>query len=328
MNRRRFFLTSLAGALSGVTAPVAVEAQQPKIRRVGVLSPGPAPPLDPFDQRTVFEAALRDFGWVPGTSVSIAYRYAEGDADRLLGYAREFAGLPVDVLVARSSYSIRAARQATKTVPIVMSAALDPVGAGFVASLSRPGGNITGLALRAENVADKQLQLLHEAVPTVSDIGVLYDARIPLGRGVVVTAHALRLNIHDYPVPRASELGRAFTSMKSARIGAVIVGADPLFMDARLKEIASLATGNGLPSISAFREFPDSGGLMSYGADVREIHRRSASFVDKILKGAKPADLPVEQPTKFELVINLKTAKALGLTIPPSLLLRADQVIE
>ena len=325
MDRRRFLLTSLAGALA---APLAGEAQTAKPPRVGVLSPGVPPPMDPFDQRTVFESALRELGRVPGTSVTIEYRYAQGDADRLVTYARELITLPVDVLVARSGFAISAARKLTKTIPIVMSAAVDPVREGFVMSLSRPGGNVTGLALLAENVDDKQFELLHEVVPTISTIAVLYNAQTRPRRSLAATARALRVNVEDYPITRTSELTPAFAAMKRAGIGAVVIRADPLLLDAQAKELALAAARERLPSISYFREFPESGGLMSYGADVRDLHRRSAAFVDKILRGAKAADLPVEQPTKFELVINATTAKVLGLTIPPSLLLRADQVIE
>ena len=284
--------------------------------------------MDPFDQRTVFETALRGLGWVPGASVTIEYRYAQGDADRLVNHARELVAMPVDVLVARSDFAISAAKKLTKRIPIVMSAAVDPVREGFVASLSRPGGNVTGLTLLAEDVDDKQFELLHEVVPTVSTIAVLYNAQTRPRRPLAATAHALRMHVEEYPVTRASELVPAFAAMKRARIGAVVVRADSLLLDAQVKELASLAASERLPSMSHFRTFSESGGLMSYGADVRDLHRRSAAFVDKILRGATPANIPVEQPTKFELVINLKTAKVLGLSIPSSLLARADQVIE
>jgi ABC-type uncharacterized transport system substrate-binding protein len=209
-----------------------------------------------------------------------------------------------------------------------MSATQDPIREGFVASLGHPGGNITGLTLRAEDLYGKQLELLKDAVPKLSRVAVLHIASYPRRPEVDRAARALRLEVKEFPVTSAQDIKPAFAAMKLGRMGAVLVPGDPLIFDAHREEIVVLAASHALPSIYSFREFSQSGGLMSYAADLRDIHRRSATYVDKILKGTKPADLPVEQPTKFELVINLKTAKALGLTISQSLLLRADQVIE
>jgi putative ABC transport system substrate-binding protein len=321
---RRVFVTGLAAVLA---APLAVDAQQSgQVPRVGVLSPGYPPPNDPFDQRAIFEAGLRDLGWKPAVTINIEYRYAAGDAARLMTDAQDLVKLPVDVLVARSAPAIRAARRATSSIPIVMSASLDPIQEGFVASLSRPGGTTTGWTLLAENLDGKQLELLGAAMPKLSTVGFLQNPRTRRYPPVAGVAQQLGVELREFAIASRSQIAPAFAAMKEARMGAMVIRPDTLILDARAKDIAIIAARYGVPAISAFREFPEFGGLMSYGADLRDIHRRSASFVDKILKGAKPADIPLEQPTKFELVINLKTA--LGLTIPPPLLLRADQVIE
>jgi putative ABC transport system substrate-binding protein len=268
--------TLLAAAVLLLAGSVAAQAQPlGAIPRVGVLRPGNPPPGD-FGQREAFEGGLRDLGWTPGPSILIEYRYAQGKPERLPQLAAELVRLPVDVIVASATAGVRAAQQATRTIPIVMSTLPDPLGEGLIASLARPGGNTTGLIL-------------------VSD---------------------------------AKDLARTFAAMGQARVGAILVRRDTLVVERNRAEVVGLAAHRRLPAVYSFREFPDSGGFMSYGANVNDIHRRSATFVDKILKGAKPADLPIERPTKFELVINLKTAKALGLTIPQSVLLRADQIIE
>jgi ABC-type uncharacterized transport system substrate-binding protein len=261
-------------------------------------------------------------------TIVVEYRYAEGDHERLVGQAQELARLPVDVIVARSAVAIRAAQQATHTIPIVMSAGLDPVRQGLVSSLAHPEGNITGLSLQAEDLAGKQLEMLKQAVPRLSRVAFLRHFSIPLQAEIHRAARDLRLEVKEFLVARAAELAPAFAAMKRAHVGAVMVPADALLLDSARDQIIALAGRHTLPAMYSFHEHPEFGGLMSYSADLRAIHRRSAFFVDKILKGAKPGDLPVEQPTKFELVINLKTARALGLTIPPSLLLRADRVIE
>jgi putative tryptophan/tyrosine transport system substrate-binding protein len=300
--------------------------------RVGVLRPGNPPPGD-FGQREAFEGGLRDLGWMSGTNILIEYRYAEGKPERLSGLAAELIRLPVDVIVASSPVSVRAAQHATSKIPIVISSSPDPVREGFVASLARPGGNTTGLTLDTQELAGKHLELLKEAVPNLSRVAVLrpvastdWDAA---KTQIQATARALKfVEVKDFPLSRPEDLAPTFAAMSRAGMGAILVRRDVLVVERNRAEVVALAAQYRLPAMYSFREFPDSGGLVSYGVNVYEVHRRSAAFVDKILKGAKPADLPVEQPTKFELVINLKTAKALGLTIPPSLLLRADQVIE
>jgi ABC-type uncharacterized transport system substrate-binding protein len=327
---RRTFLSTLAGSL--LAAPLSAEAQQPgKIPRVGVLRPGDAPPGD-FGHREAFEGGLRDLGWTPGTNILIEYRYAEGKPERLSELAAELVQLAVDVIVASAPIGVRAAQQATRTIPIVMSTLPDPVGEGFVASLARPGGNTTGLTLDSEDLAGKQLELLKEALPKLSRVGVLRNPKAPgydVAKGQIdVAARRLKLEVKDFPVSRPDDLAPTFAAMSRAGVGAILVRRDVLVVEPNRAEVVARAAQRRLPAMYNFRQFPDSGGLMSYGANVNDIQRRSASYVDRILKGAKPGDLPVEQPTKFELVINLKTAKALGLTIPSSLLARADQVIE
>jgi ABC-type uncharacterized transport system substrate-binding protein len=327
---RRTFLAMLPGGL--LAAPLVAEAQPAgKTPRVGVLRPGNPPPGD-FRQRAAFERGLVELGWIPGTSILIEYRYGEGKRERLPELAAELVRLPVDVIVASAPIGVRAAHQATRTIPIVMSALPDPVGEGFVASLARPGGNITGITLDAVELAGKQLELLKEAVPNLSRLAVLRNRASPgwdVAKGQIDEgARALKLGVQDFLVSRTEDLAPTFAAMNRARIGGILVRRDVLVIERRQADVVTLAAQHRLPALYNFREFPDSGGLMSYGVNVYEVHRRSATFVDKILKGAQPATLPVEQPTKFELVINLKTAKALGLTIPPSLLLRADQVIE
>ena len=322
----------VASAVLVLLGLVAVQAQQPaKIPRVGVLRPGNPPPGD-FGHREAFEGGLRNLGWTPGTNILIEYRFAEGKPERLSELATELVRLPVDVIVASAPTGVRAAQQATRTIPIVMSTLADPVGEGFVVSLARPGGNITGLTLDSEDLAGKQLELLKEALPKLSRVGVLRNPRSPgydvAKRQIEAAARRLKLEMKDFPVSRPEELAPTFAAMSQARVGAILVRRDVLVVEPNRAAVVALAAQRRLPAMYNFRQFPDSGGLMSYGANFNDIQRRSAGFVDKILKGAKPADLPIEQPTTFELVINLKSAKALGLTLSPSLLLRADQIIE
>ena len=327
---RRAFLCAVTGAL--LAMPLVAWAQRAvAIPRVGVLRPGNPPPGD-FGQREAFEHGLRDLGWTPGTNVLIEYRYAQGKAERLPELALELIRLPVDVIVASSPGGVRAAQQATRTVPIVISAAPDPAGEGLVTSLARPNGNTTGLTLDAEELTGKQLELLKEALPKLSRVAVLWGVNVSgsnvAKQHVEAAARQLRLEVKDFSVSRPDALAAVFAMMSQKRMGAVLVQRDVLVIERNPAAVVALAAQRRLPAMYSFREFPDSGGLMSYGANVDDIHRRSAAFVNKILKGAKPADLPVEQPTKFELVINLKTAKALGLTIPQSVMLRTDEVID
>jgi putative ABC transport system substrate-binding protein len=315
--------------LSLLAMPLAAPAQQAaKIPRGGVLRPGTPPPGD-FGQREAFEGGLRDLGWTPGTSLLIEYRYAEGKPERLPELATELVRLPMDVIVASAPPGVRAAQQATRTIPIVMSTLPDPVGEGFVASLARPGGNMTGVTIDTEELAGKQLELLKAAVPHLSRVAVLRNPASPgwdiAHRQIEATARALTLEMQDFPVRRPEDLAPTFVAMRQAEMGAMLVRRDTWVVERHVAEVVALAAQHRLPVMYNWRQFPDSGGLMSYGANVNDIHRRSATFVDKILKGAKPADLPVEQPMKFELVINLKTAQALGITMPPTFLFLATR---
>jgi putative ABC transport system substrate-binding protein len=328
MDRRRFLLTSLAGALA---APVAAGAQQGmRLPRIGFLSPSSL-----SDSRTLryfgaFRQGLRELGYVEGQHIAIEARWAEGNYERLPGLASELVRLKVDAIVAYG-VAIQAAQQATETIPIVMAVVIDPVGAGFVASLGRPGGNITGLSSMAPDMVGKQLELLKEAVPKVSRVALIGN---PANQGnaaqmrqALDTARRLGVQLQRLEARSPNEIDRAFAAITEERAGAVIVFADAVLLDHRGR-IADLAARRRLPMVSVMVENVEVGGLMAYGPSIADRFRRAATYVSKILKGAKPADLPIEQPTKFELVINLKTAKALGLTIPPSLLARADQVIE
>ena len=326
-SRRAVVVASLAlGLFGGVFG---AEAQlTSKVPRIGVLSPGSPPPGDPFHQRERFEAGLRELGWRPGSNIDIEYRYAEGKLERLPALAAELVRIPVTVIVARG-LTIAAARAATATIPIVMAADPDPVRNGFVASLARPGGTITGLSTQALDSEAKQLALLREALPKLERAAVLTNANAVDSQQAKRTeeaAHTLRLKVTEFPISSSEQLSGAFAAMKQADVGAVLFRGTLWFIDAN--QIAALVRRHRLPSIHNLREFVNAGALMSYGVDFSVLHRRSAAFVDKILKGAKPGDLPVEQPTKFELVINLSTAKALDLSIPPSLLQRADHVID
>jgi putative tryptophan/tyrosine transport system substrate-binding protein len=315
-------------AVSLTLAPLAVEAQRPSTPRVGVLSPGKPPPGDAFRQQEHFEAGLRELGWTPGSNVVIDYRYADGNLDQLPVLAAELVRIPVNVIVARG-LTIRAAREATATIPIVMAADPDPVRSGFVVSLARPGGNITGLSTLAPDLEAKQLELLRAALPELTRIGVLANANSPSTDETTrleATTRALHLALTESRINRSEQLAPAFAAMKQAGMGAVLFRYDLWFIDP--KQVATLVRQHRLPTMHNLRQFVEAGALVSYGVDFAYLHRRVATYVDKLIKGAKAADLPVEQPTKFELVINLKTAKALGLTIPQTLLLRADQVIE
>ena len=304
------------------------EAQRPIVPRVGVLSPGKPPPDDAFRQQERFEAGLRELGWTPGSNVVIDYRYADGNLDRLPALAAELVRIPVNVIVARG-LTIRAAREATATIPIVMAADPDPVRSGFVASLARPGGNITGLSTLAPDLEAKQLELLRETLPSLARVGVLANANSPKTEETTrleAETRALHLALTESRINRAEQLAPAFAAMRQAGMGAVLFRYDLWFIDP--KEVAALVRQHRLPTMHNLRQFVEAGALVSYGVDFAYLHRRVATYVDKLLKGAKAADLPVEQPTKFEFVINLKTAKALGLTIPQTILLQADQVIK
>ena len=329
MITRRTFIGTLAGGI--VVVPLAVEAQQAaKIARVGILGANPAasPRLEAFLQ------GLRDLGYVEGRNVVIEYRNHEGKVDRLPALAAELVALKVDVIVASNTGAALAAKRVTRTLPIVFAAAADPVTSGLVASIARPGGNVTGLSALAPELVGKGLELLTQAVPGVSRVAVLWqpgalDERTDkdMLKAAEVAARALGVRLQFVEARGPVHFDRAFSDMTRTRAGALIVLTSVMFINER-RRLVDLATKNRLPAIYPQRDFVDAGGLMSYGPNGPDLFRRAATYVDKILKGAKPGDLPVEQPTKFELVTNLKTAKSLGLTIRPSLLLRADEVIQ
>jgi ABC-type uncharacterized transport system substrate-binding protein len=316
-----------------LAAPRAAEAQQPtkKVPRIGVLSPQPSTE-PPTVQREPFARGLRALGWTPGVDILIEPRFAEGEVDRLPALVAELVQFPVDVIVARGGAAIRAAQQATATIPIVMSVTSDPVAQGFIASLGQPGGNIAGLSSMSADLRGKQLEILKETVPLVSRIAVLANPDDPGSpswlHDVQVAAHALRVQLHVLEVQSREDLERAFATIQHEGIGAFLVPTDPLRMDQFRSDIAAFALQQRLPTVYTWRTYPEAGGLMSYGPSLPDLYYRAASYVDRILKGAKPADLPVEQPIKFNLVINLKTAQAIGLTIPPALLFQADEVIK
>src|SRR5262245_4631608 len=324
---RRAFLGTLAGGL--LAAPLAAEAQPAsKVWRIGYLANGN--PTTTAHTREAFRQGLRDLGWVEGQNITIEYRWADGDLQRLPDLAVELLRTPVDLMHVAGGAGIRAARQATRTIPIVSAITGDPVTAGFAASLARPGGNVTGLAVQFEDLAGKQLQILKETLPKAMRIVILHHASPPnriILEAAQRAARTLGLQGRVLDVRDVSDLAGAFQTGERERADAMYVLPSPTF--ARHRAIlAELAVKHRLPGIYENDVYVEVGGLMSYGPDFADLYRRSASYVDRIFKGAKPGDLPFEQPQKFELVINLKTAKALGLTIPPSVLQRADQVIE
>ncbi|MBI2491941.1 MAG: ABC transporter substrate-binding protein [Candidatus Rokubacteria bacterium] len=318
----------VAVALGLWALPVA-DAQPPApIPRIGLLSP--FSPSDAALWHQAFRQGLRDLGWVEGKNISIEYRYAEGRSDRLPGLAAELVRLKVDLIVASTGTDGLVAKNATRAIPIVVASAGDAVGGGLVESLARPGGNITGLSQIAPEMAGKRLELLKEIAPRLSRVAVLWNPEALVStltwEEIQRPARQLGVQLHSLEVRTPGDFARAFENATRARAGALLIMPSPVFLT-NLKRIADFAAKNHLPSIFHIREFADSGGLMAYGVDRSDMFRRAATYVDKILKGAKPSDLPVEQPTKFELVINLKTAKALGLQIPPSVLVRADTVL-
>ncbi len=322
----------VALALGILAAPLAADAQQVgKIPRIGVLLG--ASRETALHNVEAFRQGLRELGYVEGQNLAIEWRYAEGKVERFPDLAAELARLKVDVIVAGPNASGLAAKNATRTIPIVTVLLGDPVGEGFVASLARPGGNITGLTVTASpQIYGKHLQLLKEALPKVSGVAVLWNPGNPahtlMLREAEVAAQALGLKLQLLEARGPDNFESALAAMTRERAGALLVLTPDLMFFQHRTRLADLAAKRRLPTMFGIRDFVEAGGLMAYGTNIRENFRRAATFVDKILKGAKPADLPVEQPTRFELVINLKTAKALGLTIPWSLLLRADQVIE
>ncbi|MBI2555579.1 MAG: ABC transporter substrate-binding protein [Candidatus Rokubacteria bacterium] len=323
----RTTLIAAAVALAILLAPPAADAQQPgKVPRIGFLCAlsGPSPHTE------AFQRGLRGLGYVEGKNIAIEYRFTDGKSDPFSNLAAEMVRLKVDVIVVASPQAIRPTKEATNSIPIVMAQSDDPVGSGFVTSLARPGGNITGLSTVSPELSGKRLELLKEAVPKVSRVAVLWNSTNPVAplqfRETEVAARVLGIKLQSLAVRGPRDFDGAFAAMRRERAGALIVLPDLMFYD-HLRPLLGLAAKSRLPVIYEEREFAEAGGLLAYGPNYNDLFRRSATFVDKILKGAKPADLPVEQPTKFELVINLKSARALGLTIPQSILVRADEVI-
>ena len=329
--KRREALVALV-ALGAV--PCAAEAQPAKIPRIGYLASNLAAGSTPMRLHEAFLQGLRDLGYFEGRNIVIEYRDAKGKLETLPGLAAELVALKVDIIFAPGTQHALAAQQATKTIPIVFADVADPVVRGLVTSLARPGGNITGLANLQTELVGKWLELLKQAVPRLDHVAFFWEPRYlpePAQRDVrqraEVAAKAAGVQLRFVEVQTPEEFDRAFSDMVRARMDALIVWGGVMFIYER-KRIAELAARNRLPGAYTMSEFVDAGGLMSYSPNIADNFRRAAGYVDKILKGARPADLPVEQPTKFELVINLKTAKGLGLTIPPSMLHRADRVIE
>jgi putative ABC transport system substrate-binding protein len=325
--RRELLIAVGAGALAWTGA---ARAQAPaKVRRIGLLSPTSPSVAAPLLQ--AFRLGLRDLGWVEGKNISIEYRYAEGRRDRLPDLAADLVRLKVEVIVASSAPAVVAAQEASRAIPIVITSTGDPVALGLVESLARPGGNVTGLSQMAFDLAGKRLELLKEMIPKISRVAVLWNSQSPgstrTWKELQLPARQLGIQLYSLEVRNPNDFDKAFEDATRARAGALLVTAEPM-ITTNLERIAGLAAKSRLPSIHQFSEFADAGGLVAYGVDRADQYRRAATFVDKILKGAKPADLPVEQPTRFALVINLKTAKAIGITIPQSVLFRVDRVIE
>jgi putative ABC transport system substrate-binding protein len=322
----RFRVLVLTLALALLAAPLAAEAQQAgKVYRIGVLGNENNPPWDGLRQ------GLRELGYVDGRNVSMEWRWSEGRTDRFPGLAMELVALKPDVIVASGTQAARAAKQATSTIPIVMTTSSYPDRIGLVDSLSRPGGNITGLSNVGPELSGKKLELLKEIAPKASRVAILWNPASEVEplvvRDLMTAAPALGVELQSVEVRSPDDFSAAFATLSASRVHALLALGNPINFRGR-QLIADFALRNRLPSIYDERLFVDAGGLMSYAPSFTDSFRRAATYVDKILKGAKPADLPVEQPTKFELVINAKTAKALSLTIPPSVLARADEVIQ
>jgi putative ABC transport system substrate-binding protein len=326
---RRTFMAVMAGGL--LAAPRAAQAQVAgKVYRIGLLDYS-AP--DPARQAwwNAFRQRMRELGYVEGQNIRFEQRWAEGEVDRLPKLAAELVGLKVDLIVTGGTNSAVAAKRATSNIPIVTATLADPVATGVAASLGQPGSNLTGMTTISSDLAGKRLDLLRTVAPRASRIAIVWDERNLGSRlaveGTEAAAKTTGLTIHSVPVRNPAGLEAAFTTMVRSRAGALIIVQGPMFFSHR-KRLAELAVKHRLPTVMGSREYVEAGGLVGYGPDELDLFQRAAMFVDKILKGAKPADLPMEQPTKFELIINLKTAKALGLTIPQSLLVRADEVIQ
>jgi putative ABC transport system substrate-binding protein len=328
---RRAFVSSLAALAAGTAItfkPHGTYAQQPATpQHIGVLLVGPSPESK---EAQAFRQGLRDAGYAEGRDVVIEWRSADGDYDKVAGLAADLVQSKVDVIVVDSTNAALAAKRATSTIPIVMASVADPVGSGLVVSLARPGGNVTGLSVMLSEISAKRLQLLREALPQVTRVAVLWNPATPWHPKVIeqfkAGAPSLAIELSFVGVRTAEEIGPAFSAVTRTHAEALYVIGDAFFLSHRAT-LLKLASKARLPVIYSVRQYVDAGALMSYGPNLGDVFRRSAGYVDRILKGAKPSDLPIEQPTKFELVVNLKTAKALGLTIPESVLLQADEVI-
>jgi putative tryptophan/tyrosine transport system substrate-binding protein len=324
--RRRDFI----GLLGGTAAvwPLAARAQQPAMAVIGFFGTGT--PSSWGQWTPAFLNRMRELGWIEGRNVRIEYRWAEGRSDRYDEIAAELVRLKVDVIFTQGTPSVLAAKRATSVIPIVFASAGDPVGNGLVENLAHPNGNVTGLSAQATDSAPKRLELLREVIPTLRTLAIMANAGNPFSMlevgEVQVAARKLGLNTATSEIRRAEDIALAFDAIKG-RAEALFISTDPLLI-ANLVRINALAQSAQVPTIGSWREFVDAGSLMSYGSHVPDQFRRAADLVDRILRGTKPGDIPVEQPTKFELVVNLKTARAIGLSVPPSLLARADEVIE
>ena len=329
MRRRDFMIVLLGGTASAGWSLVTHAQQARPVYRIGFMGNSTAA----LEANLVkpFRDGLRELGYEEGRNIAIEYRWAEGDYSRFPTLVTELLAQKVDVIVTAGTPAALAVKAATTSVPLVVVAVGDPIGTGIVASLGRPGGNITGLSSIAPELEGKRLALLREIIPTLSHVAILWNPLNPFHvsslRQARAAAELLQIKLQSVEVRATEELGAAIAEMKKERPEALLILADRVFLHDR-KQLMDFATENRLAGVYAYRELVIEGGLMSFGPNYADMHRRAATFVDKILKGAKPADLPVEQPTKFELIINLKTAKALGLTVPPMLLATADEVIE
>ena len=327
-NRRRLVVALGVGAFA---APFSSVAQQKpaKIPRIGLLSP--FSPADAMPWYKALQVGLRDLGWVEGKNIGIEYRYAEGKSDRLPDLAADLVRLNVDIIVTTITPDALAAKNATRVIPIVMAAAGEPVASGIVESLARPGGNVTGLSQMTIELGGKRLELLKEIVPKLSRVAVLWEPATAIStlawKEIQLPARQLGIELYSLEILTANDLDKAFEAAIRVRAGALAIMPSPVFT-ANLKQIANHAVKSHLPSIYNVGDFADAGGLVTYGPNRADLFRRAATYVDKILKGAKPGDLPIEQPTKFDLVVNVKTAKAIDITIPGAILLQATKVIQ
>jgi putative tryptophan/tyrosine transport system substrate-binding protein len=325
--RRRDLIKAFAGAT--INWPLAARAQIATVRRIGLLSPFTRLDAAPWNQ--AFLKGLRDLGWIDGKNITFEYRYSDGNNDRLPALIADLIRLKVDIIVTSVTNDTLAAKNATTEIPIVMAAAGDPVATGIVGSLARPGGNITGLSQMNPDLTAKRLEVLKEIAPGISFMVVLLNPEDPISalgwKEIQLAAKGLGIAAQSVEIRNTGDLEKNLAVIAKARFNALAIMPNPVFVT-NLKSIADFALQNRLPSMFHLREFVDVGGLVSYGVDRSDLYRRAATYVDKILKGASPADLPIEQPTKFDLAVNVKTAKALGLTVPPSLRVLADEVIE